>query len=114
MKGFFNSFHFAFRGIRIVFKGRNFSIQFALFLFTIFLGICFGISQTEWIFLFISSGFVLGSEALNTAIETFCDLYTTEFDPKIKDIKDIAAGAVLIFSLFALIVGICIFSKYLF
>jgi diacylglycerol kinase len=50
---------------------------------------------------------------LNTSIEKLCDLYSTEENDKIKIIKDIAAGAVLVASLFAGIVGVLIFWKYI-
>jgi diacylglycerol kinase len=46
---------------------------------------------------------------INTAIEKLCDLVTTDFDPRIKIIKDVAAGAVLMASVFSLLVGLIIF-----
>ncbi len=114
MKGFFNSFNYAFKGIRLVFGGRNFRIQFAVFILAVCGGLYFRISRFEWLSIFTLSALVLGSEAINTSIEQLCDLYSKEPHPEIERIKDIAAGAVLIICFFALIVGILIFYKYFF
>jgi diacylglycerol kinase len=114
MKGFIKSFGFAFRGVQFAFEGRNFRIQFVMFVVAIMAGLYLNITQNEWALLLALSGLVLGSETINTAIEQLCDLHTTAYNPKIKRIKDIMAGAVLIVSIFAFTVGIIIFSKYLF
>jgi diacylglycerol kinase len=50
---------------------------------------------------------------MNTSIELLADVYTQEFNLKIKQVKDIAAGAVLIASIFAAIVGFVIFLPHL-
>jgi diacylglycerol kinase len=114
MKGFIKSIGFAFRGVQFAFEGRNFRIQFVMFVVAIMAGLCLNITQNEWALLLALSALVLGSETINTAIEQLCDLHTTAYNPKIKRIKDIMAGAVLIVSIFAFTVGIIIFSKYLF
>ena len=114
MKGFFNSLSFAFNGIRLLFGGRNFRIQFIFFMSVVGAGIYFNISNEEWLAILLMSALVLGAESLNTSIELLCDLYSTSHNPQIGRIKDIAAGAVLIISFFALIVGALIFYKYLF
>ena len=56
------------------------------------------------------------AEAFNTAIEKLCDKVSPERDPLIKTTKDVAAGAVLLFVLGAVAVGLIIFIpkiKYL-
>jgi len=45
---------------------------------------------------------ILGSELMNTAIENLCDLVNPDQDPRVKLIKDLAAGSVLFFSLASL------------
>jgi len=114
MKGFFNSFKYAIAGIRMVSQGRNFRFQLLVFVSTIILGLYLGISSLEWCLILLFSALVLGAEALNTAIETLCDLYSREKNTQIGRVKDIAAGAVLIVSVFAFIGGLLIFSKYFF
>jgi diacylglycerol kinase len=51
---------------------------------------------------------------MNTAIEHLVNLVTREWQPLAGKIKDIAAGAVLLASAVATIVGIIIFSPYIF
>jgi len=52
---------------------------------------------------------VLMGEALNSALEKACDAITIEPHPSIRAAKDLAAGAVLLASCFALLVGCFIF-----
>lgn len=51
------------------------------------------------LFLLIASLLLLATEALNTAIEVVCDLYTNEYNLKIKHAKDLGAAAVFIICL---------------
>ncbi|UTW69942.1 diacylglycerol kinase family protein [Anaerobacillus sp. HL2] len=53
-------------------------------------------------------------EAMNTAIERVVDLITEEYHPLAKIAKDVSAGAVLIFSFFAVLIGVLIFYKPIF
>ena len=53
-------------------------------------------------------GFVLAAEMLNTAAEATMDFITTDYDPQVKIIKDVAAGAVLTSAITAAIVGLLI------
>ena len=48
-------------------------------------------------------------ESINTSIENLADLYTMEYNEKVKVIKDTAAGAVSLVALGAVVVGIMIF-----
>lgn len=66
-------------------------------------------SITEWCVLLITVGSVLALELVNTALESLCDLYSKEQNPLIKRIKDIAAGAVLIFAFCAAAVAVFLF-----
>lgn len=76
-------------------------------------GVFYGITNTEWMFLLVAGGMVFAAEAFNTAIEIDMDLTSPEFHPYARDTKDVAAAAVLITSIFALLIGILIFFKYL-
>lgn len=64
----------------------------------------------EWRWIVVAVAFVWIAEALNTAIERLADAVTVERDENIGLAKDVAAGAVLIASLAAAIIGIMIFS----
>jgi diacylglycerol kinase (ATP) len=73
------------------------------------IGFYFEISQTEWILQIFAIALVLGIEGLNTAIEKLSDYVQPEFDEKIGFIKDISAGAVMLVSLAATIIGLIIY-----
>lgn len=77
-------------------------------------GFFFKITEIEWLIVLLASALVLSLEALNSAIERVCDLYSEEKNLKIKVIKDISAGAVLIAAIFALAIGVIVFWKYIF
>lgn len=75
-------------------------------------GILFKITHLEWLVILLTSALVMGLEALNTAIEKLCDLYSTETNDQIKNIKDIAAAAVLICAIFSVGIAVLIFMPY--
>ncbi len=111
MNKFLHGFIYAARGIVLLIKNeRNFRIHFFIFLLVILSAFLLNIDQTSWMIILITSAVVMSLEAINTSIEKLCDLYTTEINEQIKKIKDISAGAVLIASILAAIIGILIFK----
>jgi len=109
------SFDAAFSGLKVLFcNERNF--RFHLFIGALTIGACvfFRIKTTEWIAVLVMIALVLCAEALNTGIEYICDLISPEYNLRIKRIKDIAAGAVLLVAIIAFIVGCIIFIPYIF
>ena len=109
------SFSHAGRGVWVFIKStHNAWIHLAILVDAVVLGIYFRITVVEWMMLVLAAGFVLVSEAFNTAIEIDVNLTSPEYHPYARDIKDVAAGAVLIASCTALIIGIFIFGQYLF
>jgi diacylglycerol kinase len=105
-----SSFRYAFEGIIATFKeGHNIRIQMAGGVLAVVLGLAFQISEVEWLAIFICCGLVLGGECINTAIEHTVDLAMPDKHPDAKAAKDQAAGAVLLFALGSLAVGVMIF-----
>jgi diacylglycerol kinase (ATP) len=47
---------------------------------------------------------LLAFETMNTAIEKLCNKLTTDFDPKIRDIKDLSSAAVFIILIVLIII----------
>jgi diacylglycerol kinase (ATP) len=84
----------------------------ALLLFPIMLVL--RVTETEFILISLSVCLVLFAELMNTAIEAVVDLVTTEYHPIAKIAKDVAAGAVLMASIGAAVMGYLILSKYIF
>lgn len=92
---------------------RNLKIQLGIAVIVILLGNIFSISRLEWMVVVLHLGVVLSLECFNTFVEYLCDLVNPTFSPKVKAIKDIAAGAVLISSLSAAINGGIIFWPHI-
>ena len=107
------SFAHAGRGILVLLKTTpNAWIHIVALVAVIALGFYYHITTTEWIILVFACGFVLVSEAFNTAIEIDINLTSPEYHPYARDIKDVSAGAVLISAITACIIGILIFIPY--
>jgi len=104
------SFRFALRGIYLIVRNQhNFRIHLVAFFAILILGILTRITNWEWCVIILTCALVLSLEAINTALEYLVDLVSPEFEKKAGEIKDIAAGAVLISAIAAVIVGILIF-----
>lgn len=109
-KRFFQSLRHAIRGIFTVAASEpNFSIHLVIGSLTIALGLFLNIQLWEWTMLTLTIGIVLTAEIFNTSIEHLTDLASPEIHPLAKKAKDTAAGAVLLTSLMAIIVGSLIF-----
>jgi diacylglycerol kinase (ATP) len=106
-----DSFNYAFEGIIHVLRTqRNLRIHFAVAFVVLIVALVINVTKLELIALLISIAFVLIAEMLNTAVEAAIDIATTSFDPMAKLAKDIAAGAVLIATINAIIVGYLVFA----
>lgn len=73
------------------------------------LGFIMKISHNEWMYLSITITLVLFAELVNTAIESYVDLATSEIKEEARVAKDVAAGAVLITSMHAVVAGLIIY-----
>jgi len=108
------SFNWAFEGvIHVLRTQRNMRIHFAVAAGVLILAFSYGVTKLELMALLIAISFVLIAEMVNTAIEATIDLATTSFDPLAKMAKDIAAGAVLIASVNAVVIGYLVFADRL-
>lgn len=113
MSVFLKSFIYAIKGIQLSLKGRNKKVMVACAFLTLILGFVFKITIAEWCIVLICIGIVLSLEMINTAIECLVNLVEPNHNPKAGAIKDLAAGAVLVFSVISAIIGIMIFGKYI-
>lgn len=109
------SFSHARRGVRLFFKTTpNAQVEVFIFFCTLVLGAYLQIARFEWLFLLGAAALVFVAEAINSAIEIDINLTSPEYHPFARDTKDVAAGAVLIASLFALVTGLFLFIPRLF
>ena len=107
------SFKYAVDGIVTAIKDEpNLKIHLFLACLALVLGFIFQISDSDWLAILIVIGLVISIELTNTAIEEIVDAFTNESHPSAKKAKDVAAGAALVASVTALLIGIVIFLPY--
>jgi undecaprenol kinase/diacylglycerol kinase (ATP) len=104
------AFKAAFNGIYYALK-NEWNLRFHFIVATIIIIIAFFLqfSILEFSVLLLTIGLVISLEMINTSIEELCNYIQPEKHELIKIIKDISAGAVLISSIIALIIGIALF-----
>lgn len=93
---------------------RNFQIEVFALLINLFLIVILKVSSVDAAIIIAVSFTVLGLEILNTCVEKICDIIQPDFDQRIKIIKDMAAGSVFLMAMASVVVGVLIYSKYLF
>ena len=110
MKIFFKAVGYAFEGVKyFLLRNRNARFQVAMGITAIILGFTVSLQAFQWLLVLHCIGLVISLEMINSALEKYCDLITTDYHPRIKVIKDIAAGAVLVASMISLVIGLIIF-----
>jgi diacylglycerol kinase len=113
----YRSFGFAARGIWIARTGRNLRIHLFVAAAVVFLVIGYRLTGSQLGLVIVSITTVISAELLNTAIEQLCDfvaeLHGIGIDPRIRDIKDLAAGAVLLVAAGAAVIGAITFGPAL-
>jgi diacylglycerol kinase len=107
-------FRDAFRGLKFGIRGHSsFFVHFFAAALVVALAVAMGCTLEQWCVLLLCIGVVLTAELFNSAIETL----HRGLDPATRDqtwkCLDIAAGAVLMASLTAAIVGLLVFGKRL-
>ncbi|EOI00300.1 diacylglycerol kinase [Enterococcus moraviensis ATCC BAA-383] len=110
-KHFIASLEFAVQGIKTVFREeRNMRTHIFMGVLAIIMGFIFRLAITEWLWLLLVIFLVLVMEIINTVFENVVDMVTDfHFHPIGKKIKDMAAGAVLLTTFFAVVVGVLLF-----
>ena len=105
----------ALRGVGIFIKDTHAAWLHLFFaLLAVYLGFLLRISNMEWIVILLTMSIILAAEAVNTAIEINVDIKSPEYNPKARDTKDVAAGAVLITVFIGGIIGMIIFLPKVF
>jgi len=111
----FKSFTYAWSGIKELLRTEhNTWIHLFLTIIAVILALVFNIAIGEWIALIICMTMVWTAEIFNTCIEKLLDFISTDRHPQIKNIKDMAAAAVLMASWAAIIIGAIIFIPKIF
>jgi undecaprenol kinase len=108
------SFSYAISGIVIALRSeKNMRFHFFFSIIVLLVSYYFSITKTEWLFILVAICGMFALELVNTAIERVVDLVTAEYHPLAKQAKDLAAGAVLVYAILSVGIGIVIFLPYL-
>ena len=110
---FIRSMKYAWDGVIGAATERSFQIHIVAAIVVCAFGFLFNISRVDWSIILICIGMVMGMEAMNSAVERLVDFVCPQLDPRAGKIKDLSAGAVLIVSAIAAVVGIIIFWPYI-
>ncbi len=114
-KSWVESLNCAIEGILWAVKNeRHLRYHFLAALVVLFLALFFRVSALEFFLLILAAILVIFAELINTSIEALVDLVTDEYHELAKRAKDIAAGAVLVTSVGAAILGYLVLSGYIF
>lgn len=101
---------FAITGISELLKSEpNARIHLAATIGAVALGFLLKISTVEWCIVVLAISMVWAAEAFNTVAEKLCDRLIPEQNEQVRNIKDVAAGAVLICAFGALVCGLIVF-----
>ena len=92
---------------------RSILTQYILAAMAVCAGFVLHLRVLEWVAVIVCIGLVITAEILNTCIEKLCDLYSTDYSNRIREIKDLAAGAVLAASLTAFVTAMVILFSHI-
>ena len=109
------AFRCAFQGLRDAWKTQlNLRLQTMFGCWVAALGAWVHLSLTEWLWISFAIGLVLFAELMNTAIEQVVDLAVgLRPDPMARQVKDVAAGCVLVAATLAAVIGTLTFWPHL-
>lgn len=105
MVSFKDKFKYATRGLLLGCKDISIRIQLVLGVLACIAAFVLQFTLMEWCVLLVCIGMVLVAEGINTVIERMMDFVHPDKHDKVRDIKDMAAGFVLVASLIAFVVG---------
>ncbi|NLW14999.1 MAG: diacylglycerol kinase family protein [Erysipelothrix sp.] len=110
IRKFINAFSGLWAGIRY---DNSILLQFVLAVASIIVFAIIKITFVEWMFVINAIFIVIITEFLNSSVEDLCDLLVDKYDLHVKEIKDIAAAAVLLSAIYAVIVAVIIVGRHM-
>lgn len=104
----------AFHGVKLGIRGQaSFCVHFFFAVLAALLAVVLECDRFEWCLIVLCIGLVLTAELFNSALETLFHGLDAETKSRLVGVLDIAAGAVLVASITALIVGVAVFAHRL-
>jgi len=92
---------------------RNFRIQLAIAVLVVAGALIVHFDRGRWVALALTIGVVLGAELMNTALERAVDCASPQMSADARAAKHAGAGAVLLLSVMAVVVGAVLFGTAL-
>lgn len=110
-QGFFNTFKNARKGMRLSLKSeQNIRVHIICGALALALGFALHFSYVKFCVLLLTIVMVISAEMMNSAIEFALDsIYHNKYSRMVGMAKDIAAGAVMIVTVVALMIGVLLF-----
>jgi len=111
-QGFRNTFKNARKGMRLSLKSeRNIRFHLSVATLAIITAFCLKFSEVKFCILLFAIGSVISAEMMNSAVEFALDaIYHNRYSKIVGMAKDIAAGAVLVVTIIAVMVGVLLFA----
>jgi len=104
----------ALRGILLMLRTQhNAWIHAVATVLVVTVALALGIDRAGWLWIVLAILVVWLAEGLNTAFELLADVASPEFNPLVKQAKDVAAGAVLIAAIGAVVIGVLVLGPHL-
>ena len=112
-QGFSNTFRNARKGMRIVLRSEvNIRVHCCIALVVLALAFLLEFSVTKICILLLTIGFVIVTEMVNSAVEFSLDaVFHNKYSKLVGMAKDIAAGAVMLSSVIAIVIGVLLFGS---
>lgn len=108
-RSFHRSAGFAWRGIRVAFRHEpNVKRQLSLGVLAVGVSVLLHVPMAHVAMVILTAAAVMIVELINSAIESLADAVHPHYHDKIRDAKDMSAGAVLLMSFAAVAVGLVI------
>lgn len=108
-KSWLRKFKNAARGIAVGIRGQNsFAVHLPVAILVLAIGVICQVGISKLCCLLLCIALVITAELINSSIESLAAAVTDQEDSRIRDSLDIASGAVLAATLFAVIVGLVI------
>ena len=112
LRALVRSFRFAILGLWFTLcHERNMRIHLVAALYVLWAAPFFALTKTQYCVLLLLFGLVMACEAINTSIEKLTNLQSPAYNSLARIAKDAAAGAVLVAAVFAVGIGVLLFSS---
>lgn len=111
-QNFSNTFKNARKGMRLTIKSeRNIRVHFFVATLVLIAAYCLQFSITKFCIIIMAIASVISAEMINSAIEFSLDaIFHNRYSRMVGMAKDIAAGAVMVVTISAVIIGVLLFA----